>query len=71
MFFIQGRANRWKQAVKQLEDVPSLTEQDDFFIKVWPEEQPVVKEPQTDSSTVARITTADNIVGEEPKVKFL
>jgi hypothetical protein len=51
--------------------VPSLNEQDDFFIKVWPEEKPVVKEPQTDSSTVARITTADNIVGEEPKVKFL
>ena len=64
-FSFQGRTNRWRQAVKQLEDVPLLAEQDDFFLKVWPTEP---KEPPADSATPARITTADNIVADEPRV---
>jgi hypothetical protein len=50
--------------------MPLLAAQDDFFLKVWPVEKPEIKEPQTDSTTVAPITTADNIVGREPKVNY-
>jgi hypothetical protein len=56
--------------LKHLDHIP-LSEQDDFFLKIWPDEKPEVKEPQTDSSTVARITTADNIVDGGPKVKII
>ncbi len=63
MFFIQGRTNRWKEALKHLEDVPLLSEQNDFFLKVWPHEKEEIKELQADSTTTDRITTA------EPRVK--
>jgi hypothetical protein len=44
------------------------SDQDDFFLKVWLEEKPEIKEPPKDSTPTAPVTTADNIVGGEPKV---
>jgi hypothetical protein len=38
-------------------------------MKVWPEEKADIKELERDSTSVARITTADNIVDGEPKVQ--
>jgi hypothetical protein len=62
MFFIQGRTNRWKKALEHLEDVPLLSDQNDFFLKVWPDEKEEIKELQADSTTTDRITTAEPIV---------
>lgn len=54
-----------------MEDITSRSDQDDFFIKIWPDEKVEIKPSQPESTTVAPITTADNIVGGEPRVKFL
>lgn len=57
---LQGRVNRWKDAVKHLEDGSiSLGEQDDFFLKVWPEEKDQLRAPTTDPTTATPITTTD------------
>ena len=66
-FVVQGRTNRWQEALKQLENVPQF-EKDEFFLKIWPEETAEAREPPDDSTATAPITTADNIVGGEPKV---
>ncbi|CAF3514679.1 unnamed protein product [Adineta steineri] len=61
----KGRTNRWQEIIKHSTNIPILpAERDDFFLKVWPTEKP---EQQIDSTPTHRITTADNIVGEEPK----
>ncbi|CAF3689292.1 unnamed protein product [Rotaria sordida] len=58
----EGRKSRWKQALEHLDTMPSLSEKDDFFLKLWTDdEKSAIKESQIDSTTVARITTADSI----------
>ncbi|CAF4260179.1 unnamed protein product, partial [Rotaria sp. Silwood2] len=61
------RKKRWQHALEHLDTMPSLSDKDDFFLKVWTDEKPEIEESQADATTVARITTADNIVGGEPK----
>ncbi|CAF1989494.1 unnamed protein product [Rotaria magnacalcarata] len=59
------RKSRWKETADQLEIAPSVSEKDDFFLKIWTEQQVDVQEPPTASARVAPVTTADNIVGGE------
>ncbi|UJR21447.1 hypothetical protein I4U23_024533 [Adineta vaga] len=67
----KDRTNRWKETLKHLENAPLPSEQDDFFLKVWPTEKSEEKEQQqqqpTDGSTIARITTADGVTGAKPQ----
>ncbi|CAF4319658.1 unnamed protein product, partial [Rotaria magnacalcarata] len=64
------RKSRWKETADQLEIAPSVSEKDDFFLKIWTEQQVDVQEPPTASARVAPVTTADNIVGGEVKAKL-
>ncbi|CAF4571456.1 unnamed protein product [Rotaria sp. Silwood1] len=63
----QDRTSRWKKAFEHIETMPSLSDKDDFFLKIWTDEKPGITESQTDTTTVARITTADTIVDGEPR----
>lgn len=58
---LQGRANRWKEAVKQMDESPiPLSEQDDFFLKVWPNEKEQPQALTTAPTTTAPTTTAED-----------
>jgi hypothetical protein len=69
---VQGRTNRWKETLKHFDNTPLPSEQDDFFLKVWPAEKTEAKEQPADGAPPsARVTTADGPTGAEPRVRTL
>ncbi|CAF1101848.1 unnamed protein product [Adineta ricciae] len=63
----KGRTHRWKDAVKNLDNVPLPSDQEDFFLKVWPSEAPEERDKSIEAPSNARVTTADAVTGEKPQ----
>ena len=59
----KARTDRWKSVIAQPDRLPLPVEQDDFFLKVWPDEQ-----TETDPPAAIRATTADTSATTQPQV---
>ena len=57
--------------MKNLDNVPLPSEQEDFFLKVWPSEAPEERDKSAEAPAGARITTADAVTGEQPQVRLI
>lgn len=56
--------------MEHLDAMPSTSDKDDFFLKIWTNETVDQKEPQPPPATTAPITTADNVVGREVRIRL-
>ena len=58
--------------MKNLDNVPLPSDQEDFFLKVWPSEAPEGEDKSTAApASGARVTTADAVTEEKPQVRLI